>query len=114
VNYTFSLSSDPTYGPYTTTVNITVGLPVAIRLHQTTAGPITNGSVSFGDGTTVQTFTRLMAGSPVNFTHAYSATGTYIVKASVTPGLSNVNTNVIVMTVIVSPALTYTRNIAQL
>jgi hypothetical protein len=80
INYTLSLSSDPLPGPYTTNVNLTTGETITIRLNQCTAGPISNVSVSFGDGTPSQSYT--LVSSYVNISYIYMTAGTYTIVAS--------------------------------
>jgi hypothetical protein len=101
ITYTLSLSSDPLTGPFTTSVTVSLGTVISIRLNQLTAGPVSIVNVSFGDGTPEQNFT-IVVGSYVNLTKNYSTTGTYTISADpVTVSLSipvcinNVTVNVV-------------------
>jgi hypothetical protein len=103
INYTLSLSSDPLTGPYTTTVSIPPGTLITVKLNQWTAGPISNVSVSFGDGTPLQNY-NISADSCVNITKNYTIAGTYTITATpVAVGL-NVNITVNTMSVYVLPS----------
>jgi hypothetical protein len=111
VNYTISLITDPIDGPPTTTVNITAGTTLQIRLSQVTAGPNSSVVISFGDGSANQTIYSLMVGSPVNISHNYTTPGTFVITGTATLyGLTGVNTNVAPMTVTMPPPPYYNGN----
>jgi hypothetical protein len=108
IAYSFGLPTDPINGPYNTSISTTNGL-VNITLNQITAGPQSTVVVSFGDGSTNQTFSGLMAGSTVYINHTYTATGTYIINATLI-GQTGVNTTVVPMTVTVPVVPIYNGN----
>jgi hypothetical protein len=79
INFTLSLSTDRLAGPYTTSVSITAGVQFTIRLNQLTAGPCSNVSLSFGDGSSLQNYT--LKSSFVNISYVYTKPGTYQIAA---------------------------------
>jgi hypothetical protein len=106
VTFSFSLLSDPSTGPFTTTYNTSAGFTLNIRLNQVTAGPVSTVVVSFGDGSANQTVSSLVAGIPVNMSHNFTTGGIFTITGTVT-GLTGLNTIVIPMIVNVAPPLTY-------
>jgi hypothetical protein len=100
------LSSDPFTGPFTTSINVTLGTTISIRLNQITAGPVSNVNISFGDGTPVQNYT-LMAGSFINMTKNYTAVGTFKIVPTPVALLLNVTLKVNNFTVVVNSPTVY-------
>jgi hypothetical protein len=89
-------------------VNTTAGATVNVRLTQVTVGIVSTVMVSFGDGSANQTFTAFQAGSPVNISHNYTASGSFVISATANAnGLTGVNTTVNEITVYVFPAPVY-------
>jgi hypothetical protein len=116
INYTLSLTTDPPAGPFTTTVNTTIGFStVNISVSQWTAGPFSNIDLSFGDGSAIQSFTSITGGMSTNITHTFTTAGTYTISANATPiGLTNVTVTINTITVNVAPAPIYTGKMAIL
>jgi hypothetical protein len=101
INYTLSLSTDPVDGPYTTSASAGIFAPIIIRLNQWTAGPKSNVSVSFGDGSPLQNFS-ISASNPVNIVNNYTTSGIYTITATplaiglnVTLAVNNMTVNVL-------------------
>jgi hypothetical protein len=101
INYTLSLSTDPVDGPYTTNVSAGIFVPIIIRLNQLTAGPMSNVSVSFGDGSPLQNFS-ISASNPVNIVNNYTTSGIYTITATPLAIGLNVTLTVNTMTVVIS------------
>jgi hypothetical protein len=53
-----------------------------LRLLQLTAGPMSNATVTFGDGSSAQSFFSFHAGLSANMNYNYSAIGSYTVTAT--------------------------------
>jgi hypothetical protein len=81
VQFQFSLMTDPPGGPYTSSVNITIGTSLTVVLSQVTVGPAANVNVSLGDGSAVQQF--YLVSSSVNITYNYTTAGTFNISAKV-------------------------------
>jgi hypothetical protein len=90
-------------------VNTTIGFStVNISVNQWTAGPFSNLSVSFGDGSVDQNFSVITVGMSINLTYTYTTYGTYIISVNPTPiGLTGVTVTANTITVNVAPAPVY-------
>jgi hypothetical protein len=108
VTYSFSLTSDPLTGPFTTTFNTSLGTypSITVRLNQVTVGLVSTVVVSFGDGSANQTVTNLVAGAPVNISHNFTTSGTFTIFGTVT-GLTGITKTVVPMIVNVAMPPTY-------
>jgi hypothetical protein len=104
INYTLSLSSDPVSGPYSSSINVTVFKTVTIRICQVTVGPQSFGTVSFGDGSPIQTFSTLICTYSPDYcntiSHAYASGGTFTINVTIAPTNADnatiaINTNTI-------------------
>jgi hypothetical protein len=91
VKYIFSLMDDSLTGPYSTNINIPLGTAINLRLVQMTAGPLSNLTVSFGDGSPDQAFYSIVVNTSLNLTYNYTTSGVYKIAATaVTTCLANV------------------------
>jgi PKD repeat protein len=87
-------------------VNTTVGFSITIQLSQLTAGPLSNVSLSFGDGFPSQIYSLMS--SSINISYMYTYPGYYNISATATAyELSTVNVTVNNMTAYVAPPPTY-------
>jgi hypothetical protein len=82
VTYTLSLITDPITGPFTSTFNTSAGIPLVFRLNQVTAGPLSNVTVSFGDGNSAQNIILSASVPSANISYNYSIGGAFTISAS--------------------------------
>jgi hypothetical protein len=97
VSYQLSMATDPLLGPYTTWYSEHQFWNITIRVYQLTAGPKTNVTVSFGDGTANKSY--ILTSSYVNITYSYQLAGPF--NISITAAAVDLT------------GLTYTSNILQ-
>jgi hypothetical protein len=85
-----------------------MGSALTIQLNQWTAGPISNVSVLFGDGSPPETY-NITAGLRKNITYSYTTPGIFTISVNATPiGLTGVTVTVNTITVNVGLLSSYT------
>jgi hypothetical protein len=104
VTYVLALSSDPLNGPYTKNVTVSTGETLALRLSQLTAGPLSNVSVCFGDGSANQSFS-ITGGQYISVKKTYTVNGTFTIAVTASTGLAVTTTVNSIVVFVFSPGI---------